>query len=134
MCILGKFQKYVQLYNNKDTSGDTSGDTKSSSFNLTHKVENAQTNTNLALVRQELGSGKSKTGRNDSLDGGIVGQVQEEAHVLHGTVLLEVLLEETGCLHVHTHSGEHDGEVIFMVIEDRLARDLDRTKMVLSNL
>lgn len=32
---------------------------------------------------------------------GVVGQVQEEADIAHGTVLLEVGLEEPGCLHVH---------------------------------
>lgn len=32
---------------------------------------------------------------------GVVGQVQEEADIPHGAVLLEVRLEEPGCLHVH---------------------------------
>jgi len=81
----------------------------------------------LALVGQELGGGQGQTGSDDTLDGRIVGQVQEQAHVLHGTVLLEVLLEETGRLHVHTHSGEHDGEVVGVVIQHGLARQLDET-------
>ena len=32
---------------------------------------------------------------------GVVGEVEEETDVLHGAVLLEVLLEEAGGLHVH---------------------------------
>jgi hypothetical protein len=35
---------------------------------------------------------------------------------LHGAVLLKVLLEEAGSLHVDTHGGEHDGEVVFMAV------------------
>ena len=37
---------------------------------------------------------------------GVVGQVQEETHVLHGPVLLKVLLEETRRLHVHLKDGK----------------------------
>lgn len=32
---------------------------------------------------------------------GVVGEVQEQADVVHGTVLLKVGLEEPGRLHVH---------------------------------
>ncbi len=32
---------------------------------------------------------------------GVVGQVEEQADVVHGTVLLKVGLKEAGCLHVH---------------------------------
>lgn len=71
----------------------------------------------LALVGQELSSGQSQTWSDNSLNSGVVGQVQEQAHVLHGAVLFEVLLEEPGGLHVDTHSGEHDGEVVFVVIQ-----------------
>lgn len=81
----------------------------------------------LALVSQELGGGQRQTRRDDSLNGRVVGQVQEEAHVLHGAVLLEVLLEEPGRLHVDTHGREHDGEVVLVVVHDGLAGDLDET-------
>lgn len=39
---------------------------------------------------------------------GVIGQVQEKADIPHGTILLEVGLEEPGCLHVHldTQQGE----------------------------
>lgn len=42
---------------------------------------------------------------------GVVGQVQEEADIPHGTILLEVRLEEPGCLHVHldTQQGGLEG-------------------------
>jgi hypothetical protein len=33
-------------------------------------------------------------------------------------VLLEVLLEEARRLHVDAHRGEHNGEVVVMVVED----------------
>ena len=58
------------------------------------------------LVSQVLCGGKGETRRDNSLDGRIVGQVEEEANVFHGTVLFEVLLEESRDLHVHTHSCE----------------------------
>ena len=81
----------------------------------------------LALVGEELGGRKSETGRNDTLDGWIVGQIQEETDVLHGTVLLEVLLEKSSGFHVHTHGGEHDGEVVLVRVQNGLAWGLDKT-------
>jgi hypothetical protein len=53
---------------------------------------------------------------------------KEKRIPLHGTVLLEVLLEEAGSLHVDTHGSEHDGEVIFVTIHDTLAL-LDETSL-----
>lgn len=32
---------------------------------------------------------------------GVVGQVEEQTHIVHGTVLLKVRLKEPGCLHVY---------------------------------
>ena len=75
----------------------------------------------LALVGQEFGRGQRQAGRDDPLDGGIVGQVQEEACVLHGTVLLEVLLEESGRLHVGAHRCKDDAEIVLVVVQDRFA-------------
>jgi hypothetical protein len=88
----------------------------------------------LALVGEELGCGQRQAGRDDALDGRIVGQVQEQAHVLHGTVFLEskligqilsmmilhcriylkILFEESGGFHVDTHGGKHDGKVVLV--------------------
>lgn len=31
---------------------------------------------------------------------GVVGQIEEEADVVHGTILLKVRLKEPGCLHI----------------------------------
>ncbi len=70
----------------------------------------------LVLVGQELGRGQGETRGDDPLDGRVVGQVQEEAHALHGAVLLEVLLEEASSLHVDAHGGEDDGEVVLVVV------------------
>lgn len=72
----------------------------------------------LALVGEELSGRKGQTRGDDSLNGRVVGQVEEEAHVLHGAILLEVLLEEASCLHVDSHGGEYNGEVVLMVIQD----------------
>lgn len=41
----------------------------------------------------------------------IIGQVQEEADVPHGSILLEVRLEEPGCLHVHLYTQQGRLEV-----------------------
>mmetsp|Transcript_30950 Transcript_30950/g.71336 ORF Transcript_30950/g.71336 Transcript_30950/m.71336 type:complete len:336 (-) Transcript_30950:51-1058(-) len=65
----------------------------------------------VALVCEVLSHRQGKTGGDDTLDRGVVSQVQEQAHVLHGSVLLEVLLEKASSLHVHTHSREHNSEV-----------------------
>ena len=54
----------------------------------------------------------SRTELTQSRVRGVVGEVEEEHDVLHGAVLLEVLLEESRRLHVHTHRSEHDGEVV----------------------
>ncbi|EZA62788.1 hypothetical protein X777_07604 [Ooceraea biroi] len=81
----------------------------------------------LALVRQELGRRQSETRRDDSLDRRVVGQIQEEAHVLHGAVLLEVLLEETSGLHVDTHRRKHDGEVVLVRVENRFSGHFHET-------
>ena len=50
----------------------------------------------LALVGEVLGGGERQARRDDPLDGGVVRQVQEQADVLHGTVLLEVLERRDG--------------------------------------
>lgn len=42
----------------------------------------------LALVGEELCGGEGEARRDDALDGGVVGEVQEQADVLHRPVLL----------------------------------------------
>mmetsp|Transcript_8763 Transcript_8763/g.12022 ORF Transcript_8763/g.12022 Transcript_8763/m.12022 type:complete len:403 (-) Transcript_8763:296-1504(-) len=70
----------------------------------------------LLSVGQVLGGSEGETGRDDTLDGRIVGEVHEEDDTVHGAVHLEVSLEEAGSLHVDTHGSEHDDEVLFGVI------------------
>jgi len=57
----------------------------------------------------------------------VVGQVGEHGDALHGTVLLEVLGEETGSLQVDTHGTENDGEVVVVHVLGSLALVLDET-------
>jgi len=70
----------------------------------------------LTLVGHELGSCEGQPRGDNPLNGGIVGKIEEEADVLHASVLLEVLLEEPGGLHVHSHGGEHDSKVVLEIV------------------
>ncbi|KAH3674917.1 hypothetical protein WICPIJ_009426 [Wickerhamomyces pijperi] len=56
----------------------------------------------------------------DSFDGWIVGQVQEQRGSLQGPILFEITLEETGSLQVDTHGSEDNGEVLLVAIMDVL--------------
>ncbi len=91
----------------------------------------------VALVGEVLGGGEGEAGRDDALDGGVVGQVQKERGALHGPALLEVVAEEAGRLHVHAHGAEHDGEVLLVPVhrvlllhQRRLPGDLRRHLVV----
>lgn len=66
----------------------------------------------LLFVGEILSGGKGETGGDDTLDGGVVGEVHEKHDAIHRTVDLEVGLEETGSLHADSHSGEDDDEVV----------------------
>ena len=87
-----------------------------------HISENGE-HMHLLSVGQVLGSGQGETRRDDSLNGGIVGQVHEEHDTVHGSVHLEIGLEETSSLHIDTHSGEHKGEVLLRMIMHILMLD-----------
>ena len=63
---------------------------------------------------REEGRGRGRESRQrkegvDDIDGdyssahsrGIIGEVEEETHILHGAIFLKVLLEEPSCLHVN---------------------------------
>jgi len=63
------------------------------------------------FIGQILGGSQGKSRSDNSLNRGIVGQVQEKHHSLHGTVLLEIGSEESGHLHVDTHGGKHHTEI-----------------------
>jgi hypothetical protein len=84
----------------------------------------------VAGVSQVLSSGQGKTRSNDTLNGRVRGQVQEQGDTLHRTVLLEIVLEEAGSFHVNTHSSENNVEVIFVVVLDgRVTLKLDETSL-----
>ena len=83
----------------------------------------------LELVRVVLGRGECKARCDDTLDCRIVCQVEEERDTVQTTVLFEVLFEEASRLHVHTHRGEHDGEVVFVAVMHILSRTLDKTRL-----
>mmetsp|Transcript_9018 Transcript_9018/g.30566 ORF Transcript_9018/g.30566 Transcript_9018/m.30566 type:complete len:578 (+) Transcript_9018:341-2074(+) len=84
----------------------------------------------VAVVGQVLGRGERNARGDDALDGGVVGQVEEEGHALHGAVLLEVVLEEARRLHVDAHGREHNGERLLRVIaRGRLLRLLDEARL-----
>mmetsp|Transcript_7860 Transcript_7860/g.10304 ORF Transcript_7860/g.10304 Transcript_7860/m.10304 type:complete len:283 (+) Transcript_7860:776-1624(+) len=70
----------------------------------------------ITFICQILSSSQSKTGRNNTLNGRVIGQVQEQSSTLHGTGLFKVTAEETGGFHVHTHGTKHDGKVFFVSI------------------
>lgn len=109
--------------------GTTSRHFFSSSRNLSQRISvgthvgHDDQDVQFLLVGQVLSSGQGQTGGDDTLDGWVVGQVQEEHHTLHRSVLLEVGLEETGDFHVDSHGCEHDAEVLLTVIGDVLALD-----------
>ena len=44
-----------------------------------------------ALVGQVFGGSEGDAGGDDALDGGVIGQVQEQHCLVHGSVLLKVL-------------------------------------------
>lgn len=82
----------------------------------------------LALVGHELGSCEGQPRGDNPLNGGIVGKIEEETDVLHASVLLEVLLEEPGGLHVHSHGGEHDSKVVLGDNQGRCSFSYCQTK------
>jgi hypothetical protein len=92
------------------------------------------------LVRKVLCSRQGKTRSNDTFDPVVSAgsarysrrvrsQVDEQRRVTDGSTLLEILLEEPGSLHVDTHSGEDDGEVVLVAVVDTLVGSwaLDQT-------
>merc|ERR1719491_1072387 len=83
------------------------------------------------LVREILSRRQGETGRDDPLNGRVVGQVEEQGSALHSAALLEVAAEKPGGFHVHSHGAEDDGEVLLVRVlsvletdERRLASDL----------
>mmetsp|Transcript_21533 Transcript_21533/g.37858 ORF Transcript_21533/g.37858 Transcript_21533/m.37858 type:complete len:281 (-) Transcript_21533:311-1153(-) len=77
----------------------------------------------ITFVRKELGSSESQTGSNDTFNGRIVGQVKEQSCTLHSTTFFEIGAKETGGFHVHTHSTEDNGKVLFVSVHGVLLLD-----------
>ena len=77
------------------------------STHIGHNDEHMQ----FSFIGQILGCREGQSWGNNSFDGGVISQIQEQDHPLHRTVLLEVSFEETGHLHVNTHSSKNDTEV-----------------------
>ena len=63
-------------------------------------------------IKKESGSGNTKEREIRR----IISKVQKEDHVLHGPVLLEILLEKAGCLHVHPHGRKHNRKILLACI------------------
>ena len=106
------------------------------------------------LVGEVLCCGQSKTRSNDTFDAvgrkrvqnirlsrslplryrnrraysrGLVCQVDEHGDTLERSVLFEILLEESGGLHVDTHGCEHNGEVVLVAVEYAFGGSLHET-------
>ena len=80
----------------------------------------------LKLIRIVFCRGERKTRRDDTFNCGVVRKVEEERDTVQTAVLFEILLEEAGSLHVHTHGGEHDGEVVFVAVVHIFGRPFDK--------
>jgi hypothetical protein len=75
----------------------------------------------LLLVGKMLSGREGKSRSNDTLDSRVIGVVHEEAHTVHRSIDLEILLEETSCLKVDTHCGEDNDEVLLACIMNVLS-------------
>jgi hypothetical protein len=58
-------------------------------------------------------------------------QIDEKGTVGDSSTLLKVLLEEPGSLHVDTHGGKDDGEIVLVAIVNTLggSGSLDKTSL-----
>ena len=73
------------------------------------------------LVGKMLGGGQGKSWGDDTLDGGVVGVVHEKNNSIHGSINLEISLEESSSLKIDTHSSKNNTEVLIRVIKDIFA-------------
>jgi hypothetical protein len=81
----------------------------------------------LQLISIILGRGKSQTRGNDSLDGRVVGEIQEERDSVQRSVLFEIRFEESRRFHVDTHSREYYREVVLVTVQRVFGWTLDET-------
>ena len=66
--------------------------------------------------REVLGGGERHARRRDALDGGVVGEVEEEHGALDGRGRAELGHEEVGVLEGDAHRGEDDGELALLFV------------------
>ena len=64
------------------------------------------------LIGKVLGGRQRDTRRDDALDGGVIGQIEEQHGPLQRAVLLKVLLEEVRSLHGDSHGGKNNGKLV----------------------
>ena len=83
----------------------------------------------LSLVGEVLCGGESEARGNDTLDGGVIRKVQEQAHSLQGSVLFEIFLEEGGGVLADTHRTKNNGEVVLVRVKDSGLMVLDQTSL-----
>ncbi|KAH3668808.1 hypothetical protein OGAPHI_002563 [Ogataea philodendri] len=72
----------------------------------------------LGLVSKVLGGGQGQSWSDDSFNGWVVGQIQEQRGSVQRSVFLEILLEETRGLQIDTHSSENNTEVLLVTVLD----------------
>ena len=83
----------------------------------------------LELISIVFGGGERQAGCNDALDRRVICQVQEESDTVQTPVLFKVLLEEACGFHVHTHSSEHDREVVLVAVENVFGRPFHKASL-----
>ena len=88
----------------------------------THIRQNHQ-HMQIPLIRQILRRRKRKPWRNNTLNGGIVRQVQKQGGTLHRSTLLEITAEESCRFHVHSHGTKDNGKVLLVGVEGVLELD-----------
>ena len=70
-----------------------------------------------ALVREVLRGGERDAWGDDALDRWIVGEVEEQHHLLERPVALEISAEEIRRLEVDSHRREHDAKLVILVVQ-----------------
>ena len=78
----------------------------------------------LFLKGKVLCRGQRHPGRSDTLDGRVVGQVDEQHGTVKGSCLAEALDKEVGLFKGNSHCREYNGKILIRPQHLRLSRDL----------
>jgi hypothetical protein len=81
------------------------------------------------LISIVFGGGERQAGCDDAFDRRVICQVQEESDAVQAPVLFKVLFEEACGFHVHTHSSEHDREVVLVAVENVFGRPFHKASL-----